>query len=168
MNTRRRMVMLGMAAAALAACSRQGQPGVEAPPEAAPGAPIADPAAIIRPLYDRYMTPAAVTTFPTLEEQAPWSDELRTQLIDMMARSAIANEPILDFDPFTGAQDWQLSDLNVVTDGVVENSHAVVRASFTNFGAAEEVVFDLVWQEGEWRVDNIRNALWDLRQVIAQ
>ncbi len=165
MNTSRRMVSLGLAAAALSACSHQ--PQVEAPPEAAPDAPIADPAAVIRPLYDRYMTPAAVTTFPTLEEQAPWSDDLRAQLVDMVARSNILNEPILDFDPFTGAQDWQLSDLNVTAESVAENSHAVVRASFTNFGAAEEIVFDLVWQNGEWRVDNIRRALWDLRQAIA-
>lgn len=155
-----------LAAAALAACSRQDQAQVQAPPDAAPGEAIADPASIIRPLYDRYMTPAAVTTFPTLEEQAPWSDDLRAHLVAMVARSQ--NEPILDFDPFTGAQDWQLSDLNVVTESLSENSHAVVRANFNNFGSQEAVVFDLVWQNGEWRVDNIRSALWDLRQVIAQ
>lgn len=164
----RRQIALGLTTMALAACSRQGEPEVEARLEAAPGAAVADPAAVIRPLYDRYMTPAAVTTFPTLEQQAPWSDDLRAQLVAMMARSAIRNEPILDFDPFTGAQDWQLSDVNVAAESVVENSHAVVRASFNNIGSAEIVVFDLVWQNDEWRVDNIRSALWDLRQVIAQ
>ena len=85
----------------------------------------------------------------------------------MMARSQARGEPILDFDPLIDAQDYQLSDLNVTTDSVVENSHATVRANFVNAGAMSEVVYDLVWENGGWRVDNIRTSRWDLRLIAA-
>ncbi|MDX2276093.1 MAG: DUF3828 domain-containing protein [Hyphomonadaceae bacterium] len=164
MNTRRFFV-IGAALALAGACTPPAQEAPEPTTEAPAAAP--DPAAIIRPLYERYTTPAAVTTFPALEEQAPWSDDLKAQLLAMMARSELRQEPILDFDPFIDAQDYELSNISVTTDGVVENSHAVVRAHFTNLGRETDVLFDLIWQNDEWRVDNMRGANWELRQIIA-
>lgn len=154
----RRKLLLGAAAlAALAACSREAAK--------APQTPAPDPAAAIRPLYDRYMTDGA--QFPDFRNQAPWSADLWRQLEAMTQRSEALNEPILDFDPLIDAQDYQLSDLNVRTESVVENSHATVRAAFTNIGRPTEMVYDLVWEDGAWRVDNIRTATWDLRQIAA-
>lgn len=154
---RRRDVVGMVMIAALAACSRQEQKA-EAPAAAAP-----DPASVIRPLYDRYLTEGA--EFPDIRNQAPWSASLWAALEAMIARSQAINEPILDFDPLIDAQDYQLANLNVATEAVAENSHATVRASFTNAGRASEVVYDLVWEGGAWRVDNIRTAAWDLRQI---
>lgn len=159
----RRAFLFLVSASAVAACGQTVEKQAPSTPE--PAAP--DPAEAIRPLYQRYMTPPAATTFPTLEEQAPWSDDLKEQLVAMMARSDARNEPILDFDPFTGAQDWELTNLNVSNDAVVPGSHAVVRAHFTNMGSEDEVVFDLIWQHDQWRIDNMRGANWDLRQVIS-
>jgi hypothetical protein len=73
----------------------------------------------------------------------------------------------MDFDPLIDAQDHQLSNLNVTTEALAENSHAVVRASFSNAGRPTEIVYDLVWEDGGWRVDNIRGAEWNLREVAA-
>jgi hypothetical protein len=156
-----RRALLTAGVAMLAACSRQAPS--EAPDTAGPAAP--DPAGVIRPLYDRYMTPNA--EFPDFQHQAPWSTDLWAQLSDMSARSEALNEPILDFDPLISAQDYQLSNLNVVTEAVSENSHAVVRASFDNIGSHQEVVYVLVWEGGGWRVNNIRSEGWDLRQIAA-
>lgn len=156
---RRALILGAVSIAALAACSRQ-ETKSEAPAAAAP-----DPASVIRPLYDRYLTEGA--QFPEFREQAPWSASLWAQLEAMMARSEAINEPILDFDPLIDAQDYQIANLNVTTEAVAENSHAVVRASFTNADRPTEVVYDLVWEEGAWRVDNIRTAAWDLRQIVA-
>jgi hypothetical protein len=161
MDTHRRTLVMGaFAAVALAACTRSAQESADAPAAAAP-----DPADTIRPLYDPYLTEGA--TFPDFQHQAPWSASLWAQLQAMTARSEAAGEPILDFDPLIDAQDYQLSNLNVVTEAVVENSHATVRASFTNAGAPAEVLYDLVWEEGGWRVDNIRTSRWDLRAIAA-
>jgi hypothetical protein len=157
----RRVLILTGAAAALAACTPPQQEKTEAPSAAA--AP--DPAAVIRPIYDPYFTQGA--QFPEFRNQAPWSMDLWLQLEAMTRRSEQINEPILDFDPVIDAQDYQLENLNVTTEALAENSHATVRASFTNAGRPAEVVYDLIWEGGGWRVDNIRTATWDLRQIAA-
>jgi hypothetical protein len=149
-----------IAAAALAACTPPA-----APPESEAPADTPDPAAAVRPLYDPYLTEGAA--FPEFREQAPWSTSMWTQLEAMSARSQAMGEPILDFDPLIDAQDYQLSNLNVTTDAVVESSHATVRASFNNNGAPSEVLYDMVWENGAWRVDNIRTSQWDLRAIAA-
>ncbi|MGE0827803.1 MAG: DUF3828 domain-containing protein [Hyphomonadaceae bacterium] len=163
------MKRIGIALLALAAaCSQEAPPQQQAEEktaEAASSAVIQDPAAAIRPLYDRYIT--APAQWPALEESAPWSDDLRAQLVAMMARSEAINEPILDFDPLIGAQDGDIRAVTVGTDSLVPESHAVVRARFVNMGEPKEIVLDLVWQNEAWRVDNVRGSDFDLRQVIA-
>ena len=67
--------------------------------------------------------------------------------------------------PIIAAQDYQLSNLNVATEAVVEGSHASTRAAFDNSGTRTEVVYDLVWEDDRWKVDNIRGEGWDLRQI---
>jgi hypothetical protein len=170
---RRRDLILGFAgAAALTACSRD-QDTAEAPADApgvGEGLGFPDPADVIRPLYDRYLTPGA--TFPSFENQAPWSADLRAQLQAMTARSEARNEPILDFDPIIGAQDYQITGVTVTTEAAVQNSHAAVRARFTNLGQPKEIVFYTVWEGGAWRVNNItgddNGVAWDLRQIAQQ
>lgn len=159
---RRRDLISGFSAMILAACSRQ-ESKTEAPADEARG--VTDPSAVIRPLYDRYITPDA--QFPDFREQAPWSTNLWALLEAMMARSQQINEPILDFDPLIGAQDYQLSNLSVTNEAISEASHAVVRASFINADAHTEIVYDLIWEAGRWKVDNIRGDGWDLRQIAA-
>jgi hypothetical protein len=156
----RRAIVLGAAAvAALAACTRQQNAETEAPP-----AP--DPAAVVRAIYEPYLTEGA--QFPDFRDQAPWSADLWRQLEAMTERSNALNAPILDFDPAIDAQDAELTNLNIATDSVVENSHATVRATFTNMGRPTEIVYDLIWENGGWRVDNIRTSAWDLRRIAAQ
>lgn len=158
-----RIVALALAGA-LGSCT---QPAPRDAPSAIEAA-IADPADVIRPLYDRYLNPAdpAATSYPALADQAPWSADLRAKILDMIARSNAANAPILNFDPFVNAQDGDTAALAVTTEGVVENSHASVRAAFTQSGVPQEVVYDLIWEGGGWRIDNMRTSGWDLRQIV--
>lgn len=160
----RRNLIIGAGAAALVACSpptaKQDEPAADGA-----GRAMTDPAMVIRQLYEPYLTPGA--TFPDFQNQAPWSASLWTTLEAMMARSQAINEPILDFDPLIAAQDYQLSDLNVATESMVEASHAVVRASFNNATTPTEVVYDMTWEDDRWKVDNIRGADWDLRQIAS-
>lgn len=160
---RRRDLMLALSAAALAACTPPQAEKNETPADGARA--VTDPASVIRPLYDRYSTPDA--EFPSFQDQAPWSNSLWALLSTMSARSEAINEPILDFDPIIGAQDYQLSDLSVVNEAVSEGSHAVVRASFKNVTAQTEIIYDLIWEDDRWKVDNIRGEGWDLRQIAA-
>lgn len=159
---RRRALILGLGVVALAVCTSPQAEKIETPEGARA---VTDPAGVIRPLYDRYMTPDA--QFPDFRDQAPWSDSLWALLSAMTQRSERINEPILDFDPLIGAQDYQLSNLNVVTEAVSEGSHAVVRATFNNATAPTNIVYDLIWEGERWKVDNIRGEGWDLRQIAA-
>lgn len=156
----RRGMLLGLIATAfMTACSREA-----AKTEAPPSAQAPDPVATIRPLYDRYLTEGA--QFPSFRDQAPWSADLWSKLDAAIKRAP--DEPVIDFDPLIGAQDFQISNLNVTTDSLVPNSHAVVRAHFTNINRDTEIVYDMVWEGGAWRVDNIRGTDFDLRQIASQ
>jgi len=156
-----RAFLLGLAlVSALGACG---------PREAAAPAPeaaraITDPAPVVAQLYEPYLVRDGRT--PGLLESAPWSTRMRGELEAMIARSNEIDEPILNFDPLINAQDWVLSDVNATTDAVVEGSHAVVRASFLNGGLREEVIYDLVWEDDRWKVDNVRAAEFDLRAIV--
>lgn len=159
---RRRELILGFSTLALAACTPPAD-NVETPDSAERA--VTDPAATIAPLYQRYTMPDA--EFPSLRDQAPWSNSLWTVLEAMTRRSEQINGPILDFDPIIGAQDYQLSDLNVANEAISEGSHAVVRATFNNAASPTTIIYDLIWEDDRWKVDNIRGEGWDLRQIAA-
>lgn len=152
----RRALLTMVAAAAIAACSRD---TTRPTPASAP-----DPADAVRPIYTPYMTENA--TFPQFRDEAPWSADLWAKIEVMIQRSDEIDEPILDFDPAIGAQDGRVSNLVLTTESLVENSHATVRARFTNLDRQDEIVYDLIWENGGWRVDNIRGDDWDLRQIV--
>ncbi len=151
----RRALVIG--ALVLAACSRQQAKTPESDTSASAGP---DPADAIRAIYAPYMEQGGA---PRLLDAAPWSTDLRARLAAGQSQA-----PLLDFDPIVNAQDYELSALAVTTEGIVAGSHATVRAHFVNLGSEDEVLFDVVWEGGAWRVDNIRTAAWDLRQIAGQ
>ena len=168
----RRSFLIG--AAAQAACSKAPEQKT-APPPAAANAGANDPAAIVRPIYARYMPGAPEFQYPNLEDQAPWSASLRQAMVDQEARFAAMKDGDpegIDFDVFVNAQDWQLSNLNVTTESIVPQSHAVVRASFQNADSHQDVVYDMVWENNGWRIDNMRSGSgadgWDLREMVGR
>jgi len=161
-----REILLGLAlVCAVGACGpREAEEAPPAAQEAEAPRAITDPAAVVRTIYEPYLEPEGRPA--SLTEASPWSARLRRELAEMQTRSMEMGEPILDFDPLINAQDWQLGEIAVRADSVVEASHAVVRASFTNAGQREEVIYDLVWEDDRWKVDNVRGAEYDLRAIV--
>lgn len=159
-----RNFILGLALiGALAACGPREEAKAPETPAPEAGRAMTDPAMVVRQIYEPYL--AQPNTAPSLLDSAPWSNRMRADLTAMMARSEQINEPILDFDPIINAQDWTLSDVAAATEAMAEASHAVVRASFMNSGTRTEVVYDLVWEDDRWKVDNLRGEGWDLRVI---
>lgn len=161
------------AALLMSGCSQQTPQAPESVAEKTPPAAatqIPDPAGLIRPLYDRYLTPPNPDEEPPpFSRQAPWSAAMSTAIQALEARANTdPYAPALDFDPFTHGQGGAITNVQVTTDAVAENSHAVVRAMFTRAGAPDEVVYDLIWEDGGWRIDNMRGSDWDLRAFLAQ
>ncbi len=75
-----------------------------------------------------------------------------------MSRSSIS---ILWSTPRTD----ELANLIVSPVFMVQDANAGVRAEFTNFGDPKVVRYDLVWEGGGWRIDNISTGSWNLRQI---
>jgi hypothetical protein len=156
---RKRDFIIG--AAALAACA----PEQKAEPPAAGD----DPAGVIRAVYAQYLT-GNEDDIRELVDRAPWSASLRP-LVEQEARFEPGGDIDPDglvFDPFLSSQEPGLEDLTVTTEAVVPESHAVVRA---RFNGDIEVVYDMIWEGGHWRIDNMRSGDadgWDLRRIATR
>lgn len=161
----RRSFLMGLAL--LAACSPPAQKA--APP------PVADPAAVIQPIYARYMPGAPEFQYANLEDQAPWSASLKQAMIDQERRFAAVTDGDpegIDFDVFVNAQDWQISHVNVASENVVPEHSAIVHARFDNADSHEDVTYSMIWENGGWRIDDMRSGAgddgWDLRQLVSR
>jgi hypothetical protein len=124
-----------------------------------------DPAGLIAYAYAPYESdefPEDITELfsPTLK-----------QLWDKSAeRSEEMEMPIIDFDPFTNAQDYQISDL-IVADPIVSGDEASVVVSFLNFSEPQELRFTLVRRAEGWKIDDIESLAgaftWRLSELLA-
>ncbi len=157
-------LIVTFAAAVLAACSPPASGPTQAPADTGASRAVTDPAAVVSGLYAPYI--GTDVEPPSLDEAAPWSAQMAADIAAMRARTAAGDGPTLDFDPIIDAQDFQLSRISATTDAVVEGSHAVVRARFTNIGEQHEILYDLVWENDRWKVDNIRTSEWDMRTIM--
>jgi hypothetical protein len=135
-------------------------------PAAAAAGPVFDsPAGLIEYAYAPYEHgdfPQDVTRLfsPTLKQL--WNESA--------ARSEEMEMPIIDFDPFINAQDYQISDL-VVADPVVRGDAATVVVSFLNFNEPQELRFTLVRRAEGWKIDDIESLAgeyaWRLSELLA-
>jgi hypothetical protein len=74
----------------------------------------------------------------------------------------------IDWDVFVDGQDWQLTELKIALVSQTE-THAQVRATFKNFGDPDENLFDLVLEDGQWRVDDVEKVLpprWTMSKIL--
>ncbi|MEZ5874734.1 MAG: hypothetical protein R3D30_07830 [Hyphomicrobiales bacterium] len=74
----------------------------------------------------------------------------------------------IDWDVFIDGQDWRLSDLKITLVSQ-EADHAQVRATFKNFEHPSNMLFDLVLEDGHWRVDDIAKTVkprWTLSKIL--
>lgn len=81
---------------------------------------------------------------------------------------AAKGEAVLSFDPVVGAPDWELGEVSFQAAPATRAS-GLVRARFDNQGVTREVLFDMLYEDGSWRVDNIRSLTgmgYDLRKML--
>lgn len=76
----------------------------------------------------------------------------------------------IDFDPFISAQDYEIGDL-AIGEPAIDGDQASVTASFTNFGALQEIRFTLVLGAQGWKIDDIEapsgEYSWRLSELLA-
>ncbi len=135
-----------------------------ATPALAAGPVFDDPRGLVVYAYEPYESGEFAEDFTEL-----FSPTLK-QLWDSMAvRSEEAEMPIVDFDPFINAQDYELSDL-VIDDPAIAGDEATVAVSFDNFGEPQEMRFILVRRAEGWKIDDIEargTYPWRLSELLA-
>jgi hypothetical protein len=123
--------------------------------------PLGDPAAMTAPvkaIYDAYgLAPKAEPVGP-LQKWAPVSAAFGPLLQRRQDKIAAGEADPLGFDPVIDGTDWQISDLKL------EAASSAVIARFTNGPAAKVIVYDLIEENGAWKIDNIRApGVWNVR-----
>lgn len=145
-GTMRKLIGLALAVA-LAAC-----------------APQADgPAKVVEALYAPYI---AGQPAPGGFDLAVLTPELKAELDRATTYGDLLDAPIIDFDPLTQAQDWQISAVSVA-ESARDADTATVTATFQNAGTPTEVPFQMRLVEGAWRIDEIGAGETSLRAIIA-
>ena len=74
----------------------------------------------------------------------------------------------IDWDVFVDGQDWKLTELKIALVSKTADK-AQVRATFKNFGEPSNMLFDLVREEGHWRVDDVTKTLpprWTMSKIL--
>jgi hypothetical protein len=135
-----------------------------ATPASAAGPVFYDPRGLVVYLYEPYESGEFAEDATDL-----FSPTLRQLWDQMSARSQEADVPIIDFDPFVNAQDYELSDL-IIADPVVHGDAATVAVSFDNFGEPQEIRFTLVRRVEGWKIDDIEAFgayPWRLSELLA-
>ena len=127
-----------------------------------------DPVALIEAIYKTYtdIGPGAPGT-PGLA--SVYSKRLQALIDKDATETPEGMAGRIDWDVFVDGQDWQLTDLDI--EAVSRSgAAATVRATFNNFGAPRDMLFDLVRENGHWRIDEIEETLkprWAMSKILS-
>ena len=138
------MLALALVAALCAPASRAQDPGAQA---------------LLQSVYAPYETPDKSTDIGSATKAARYFTPALTKLIARdMAESKKRNEVgRLDFDPFTGGQDWEATKIELKVAPGASADRATGTARFTAVGDKEPTVvtLDLVKTPAGWRIADI-------------
>jgi len=80
--------------------------------------------------------------------------------------SLLLNEPVIDYDPLVSAQDFSITNLRIEVDRPASAGKAHVLARFRNIDRNTTIGYDMILEDGAWKVDGIRSGNVDLRKSI--
>jgi hypothetical protein len=123
--------------------------------------PDSDPVSLIKAIYK---------TYETDDPGLPHVYSKRLQaLVEKDERETPEGEVgRIDWDVFIDGQDWRLTGLNIAL--VAKSAaRAQVRARFKNFAHPCDMLFDLVLEDGHWRIDEVTKTLkprWTMSKIL--
>lgn len=107
------------------------------------------PKALLEAFYEPYFTGEFY------EDETPFRSAALQALYDADAASTPAGEMgALSFDPYIDGQDFDLTDLTF-SEPQIDGDTAIVDVNFNNFDQAQHLVYDLVFENGGWRIDDV-------------
>jgi hypothetical protein len=97
---------------------------------------------------------------------AYFTPELAAMIAGDAGRAQKNDEPpLLDGDPFIGAQDWDIKDVAITVKDIAPGK-AMGLVSFTNMSERQTVELDLKKFPQGWRIDEIRWSDGSLRELL--
>ncbi|UJW86735.1 DUF3828 domain-containing protein [Devosia sp. SL43] len=60
----------------------------------------------------------------------------------------------LSFDPYVDGQDFDIADFEIGAPGIA-GEYASVDVTFTNFGEPRSLTYELVLEDGGWKIDDV-------------
>jgi len=127
---------------------------------------VPPPEKTIESLYAPYLSHAAEHGDSTWEKAPVYSKRFKAIIERGFDYSSLLNEPVIDFDPVADAQDYSISNLKVVVDHPPDSGKAHILARFDNEGRPSEVGYDMVLEDGAWKIDGIRDGDQDFSKSI--
>jgi hypothetical protein len=127
---------------------------------------VVPPEKTIEALYAPYVSHEAEHGNSTWEKAGVYSKKFRKAIDRGFEYSLLLNQPVIDFDPVANAQDFSISNLRIEVDQPASAGKAHVVARFESLNRETAVGYDMILEDGSWKVDGIRNGKVDLRKSI--
>jgi hypothetical protein len=133
-------------------------------PDAAAQSPHdADPVQLITAIYQTY----TIDNTPVVPDV--YSRRLQAPLDTDAKNTPPGDAGTIDWDVFVDGNNWELSNLRIALVAR-SDSAATVQASFDNFGKPRKLLFALIREQGEWRIDDIssmrQGARWTMSKIL--
>ena len=113
--------------------------------------PYDTPEALLEAFYQPYMDGNFA------EDESVFRSEALQALYDNDAEATPVGEMgALDFDPYIDGQDFDVTNL-VIGTPEIDGDYAMVEVSFDNFGQPNLLTYDLVFEDGGWKIDDVAN-----------
>ena len=107
------------------------------------------PEAMLEAFYDPYFT----GEFP--DNEAAFRSQALQALYDNDAEVTPEGEMgALSFDPYIDGQDFDISEFAIGTPGIA-GDYASVDVTFNNFGEPRSLTYELVLEDGGWKIDDV-------------
>ena len=135
------------------------------PANAAPAQKDA-PDAVVKELYKQH--DAKNSPFFQTKDRAAVDKYFTKRLADLIWKDAVASEGevgALGADPLYDAQDTEITGLKIQADQV-DGDQALVLVTFKNFGKAKSLIFNVVRENGAWKISNITGDNYNLFNAL--
>ena len=120
----------------------------------------------IEALYAPYVSHVAERGESSWEKADVYSKSLKAAIDRGFDYSLLLNEPVIDYDPIAGAQVFSINNFRLEVDRPAAAGKAHVIARFENLERTTTVGYEMILEDGSWKIDAIRSADQDLRQAI--
>ena len=107
------------------------------------------PQALLEAFYEPYFS----GDFP--EDESQFRSAALQGLYDADAELTPEGEMgAISFDPYVDGQDYDLTDFEIGTPGIA-GDYASVDVTFANFGEPRSLTYELVLEDGGWKIDDV-------------